>query len=162
MTLAASAPSWLAALFFLLLLLAAAEDAWRMEIADWTSGGVAAGALVAALLAGVNADLWQNLALSGAALGLGWLLFRLGGWGGGDVKLLVAAALWFDLSTGWRMLVMISLVGGTETIILLILRNLPWPETLRHRVLPLHHDEGIPYGIAIALGVASMVWWLRR
>ena len=162
MTLLASAPGWLAAVLFLLLLLAAAEDAWRMEIADWTSGAVAVAALIAAAVEGPETALWQNLLLATAALGFGWLLFRLDAWGGGDVKLLAASALWFDLSSGWKMLVTVSLVGGIETLIVLGLRRLPWSDAARNQALPLRKDEGIPYGIAIALGVALVGWWLLR
>lgn len=162
MTLVASAPGWLTAILLVLLLLAAAEDIWRMEIADWTNAAVAAGAIGAVALLGPEASLWQNLLLSVAVLGVGWLLFHVGAMGGGDVKLMAASALWFDMSSGWKMLVAISLAGGLETLILLGVRRLPWPEATRAKVLPLRKGEGIPYGIAIATGVALMIWWLRR
>jgi len=82
--------------------------------------------------------------------------------GGGDIKLLAASALWFDLSTGWRLLVAIAIAGGLETLILFGLRRLPWPAIIPQKVLLLRRREAIPYGIAIALGAALMTWWLRK
>jgi prepilin peptidase CpaA len=81
--------------------------------------------------------------------------------GGGDVKLLAACALWFDLASGWKTLVAIALAGGVEALAVLLLRRLPWPDPVRGQVLLLRRREGIPYGIAIALGVAVMAIWLR-
>ena len=82
--------------------------------------------------------------------------------GGGDVKLMAAAALWLDLSSGWKLFALIAIVGGIETLILLGLRHMRWSDETRSRHLPLRKGEGIPYGVAIALGVALMSWWLRR
>ena len=45
MNLLATAPDWLAAIFLFLLLIAAAEDGWRMQISNLTSGAIAIGAL---------------------------------------------------------------------------------------------------------------------
>jgi prepilin peptidase CpaA len=162
MNLLASAPGWLTAILLLLMLMAALEDAWRMEIADWTNGAVAASALAAVAVVGPAGGLWQNMLLCAAVLGVGTLLFQAGGMGGGDVKLMAASALWFDLSSGWKLFVLIAMVGGVETLILLGLRKLPWSEATRTRHLPLRQGEGIPYGIAIAVGVALACWWFRR
>ena len=161
MILIASSPAWLAALLLLLLVLAAIEDSWRMEINDWTSGAVALGAFIAIFLNGPVTGLWQNLLLFAAVLAAGTVLFNRGWMGGGDIKLMAAAALWFDLSSGWKLLVTIAIAGGIETLLILALRKLNWPERVRQKVLPLRHGEGIPYGIAIALGVAVMACWLR-
>jgi len=106
--------------------------------------------------------LWQNLALFAGVLVAGTAMFSRGWMGGGDVKLFAASALWFDLSTGWRLLVAIAIAGGLETLILIGLRRLPWPAWVPQRVLLLRRREGIPYGVAIALGVALMAWWLRK
>lgn len=161
MTLLASAPGWLAAVLFLLLLIAAVEDGWRTQISDWTSGAVAAGAFLAVAVDGPVIGLWENFVLLALVLVAGTFMFGRGWMGGGDIKLLAASALWFDLSSGWRLLVAIAIAGGIETVILLVLRRLPWPERLRDRVLLLRRRGAIPYGIAIALGVALMALWLR-
>lgn len=155
MTLLASAPGWLTAILFLLLLLAALEDLWRLQIEDWLSGGVALGALLGVAIDGPAVALWQNLLLFALVLGIGTLLFARGWMGGGDVKLLAACALWFDLGQGWKMLVAVAIAGGLESLLVMLLRLLPWPEPLRRRIAWLQRGEALPYGVAIAAG---MVW----
>ena len=161
MTLLASAPGWLAACLFLLLLLAALEDLWRLEIEDWLSAGIALGAFLALAIDGPVADLWENLLLFACVLGVGTLLFVRGWMGGGDVKLLAASALWFDLDQGWKMLVAVAIVGGIETLLVMLLRIFPWPERLRARLAVLRKDEAIPYGVAIAAGMAIIGFAIR-
>lgn len=153
MMLLTSAPGWLAAILFLLLLVAALQDIWQLEISNWICAAVAICAFLAMAIGGPIIDLWQNLALFGGVLGLGTLLFARGWMGGGDVKLLAASALWFDLDQGWKMLVAVALIGGLETLVVMLLRMLPWPPRIRHRFAAFRRDEGIPYGVAIAAGV---------
>lgn len=155
MTLLASAPGWLASILFLLLLLASLEDLWRLQIEDWLSGGVAVGAFVSLAVDGPAVGLWQNLLLSALVLGIGTLLFQRGWMGGGDVKLLAACVLWFDLAQGWKMLAAVAIAGGLEAVLIVMLRFLPWPESLRRRFAWLRKDEALPYGVAIAAG---MLW----
>ena len=154
MTLLASAPGWLASLLFLLLALAALEDLWRLEINNWLCGALAAGAFLAVAMNGPVGGLWQNLLLFAAVLGFGTLLFARGWMGGGDIKLLAACSLWFELDQGWKMLVAVAIAGGLETLLIMLLRSLPWPPSLRNRLLILKRGEEIPYGVAIAAGVA--------
>jgi prepilin peptidase CpaA len=153
MILLASAPTWLAAIFFLLLLLSALEDLWRLEIADWFSGGVAVGAFLALAMDGVAAGIWQNLLLFAGVLGLGTLMFVRGWMGGGDIKLLAASALWFNLDYGWKMLVAVAIAGGLEALAVMLLRLLPWPRSMRPKLAVLRRGEQLPYGVAIAIGV---------
>lgn len=155
MTLLASAPGWLAAFLFLLLMLAALEDLWRLQIEDWLSAGVALGALLAVAVDGPAIGLWQNLLLFALVLGFGTLLFVRGWMGGGDVKLLAACALWFDLGFGGKMLVAVALAGGLESLMIMLLRLFPWSDAQRRRVAWLRKDEALPYGVAIAAG---MLW----
>ncbi|WP_324805850.1 prepilin peptidase [Sphingomonas sp. LY29] len=158
---AALAPAWLAIFLLLVMAASAVEDTWRMEIEDWLSGAVAAGAIVATIVAGPTLGLWQNMLLALSVLAVGWWLFVRGAMGGGDVKLLTASALWFDLSSGWKMLVAVAIVGGLVTIVMIAVRHLPWPPTARTRVVSLRREEGIPYGSAIAAGVALSFGMLR-
>ena len=161
MKLLALAPDWLAFILLLLLLVAAAQDAWRLRISDWVSGAIAIGAFVALALDGPVAGLWQNFLLFAAVLAVGTFMFGRGWMGGGDIKLLAASALWFDLSNGWKLLVAIAIAGGIEALLIIILRRLPWSDKARNKALLLQRRGPIPYGIAIALGVALMGWWLR-
>lgn len=153
MTLLTSAPGWLTAILFLLLLVAALQDVWRLEISNWLCAAAAVGAFLAMAIGGPIIDLWQNLLLFAGMLGLGTLLFARGWMGGGDVKLLAASSLWFDLDQGWKMLVAVAIFGGLEALVVMLLRLLPWPSRIRQNVRSLTRDEGIPYGVAIAAGV---------
>lgn len=161
MSLLASAPYWLAFILFSLLLVAALQDGWKLQISDWLSGAIAVGALFAVVLQGPQLNLWQNFLLFAVVLAVGTFAFGRGWMGGGDIKLLAASALWFDLSDGWKLLVAIAIAGGIEAILIIILRRLPWSQALRDKVLLLKRGGPIPYGIAIALGVTLMGWWLR-
>ena len=154
MTLLASAPDWLAALLLLFLALAALEDLWRLEINDWVCAAIAGGAFLAVAMNGAAGGLWQNLLLFAAVLGIGTLLFVRGWMGGGDVKLLAACSLWFNLDHGWKMLVAVAIAGGLETLLVMFLRILPWPPSFRNALPALRRDEGIPYGVAIGAGIA--------
>ena len=154
MNLLVSAPGWLALIFFALLALAAIEDLWRLQINDWVCGAIAAGAFLAVAVGGPAGQLWENLLLFSLVLGLGTLLFVRGWMGGGDVKLLAASALWFNLDLGWKMLVAIAVAGGIEALLIMILRMLPWSPSARNGLSVLRRDEGIPYGVAIGAGIA--------
>ena len=161
MRLLVAAPDWLAATLLFLLVVAAIQDGWRLKIGDWTSGLIAIGAFVALAMDGPVSGLWQNFLLFAAVLAIGTFMFGRGWMGGGDIKLLAASSLWFNLSDGWKMLVAIAIAGGIETLIIMFVRRLPWPDKARVQALLLQRNGPIPYGIAIALGVALMGWWLR-
>lgn len=162
MNLAAQAPQWLAALFALLLVAAAAEDAARLRISNWTCGPILAGALVAIAIAGPEIGLWQNVVVFGTLLALGTLLFAGGKMGGGDVKLLATAGLWFDMSGGFRMLIWVLLAGGVLALLILAARTfIGWSDRVRARVRVLAPGSGIPYGVAIAAGALGTIATLR-
>ena len=161
MNLIAAAPLWLVALLILLMVVAAAEDAWRLRINNLVPAGVIVAAFVGVALAGPIVGLWQNLLLFVAVLVLGTFLFAKGWMGGGDIKLLAACALWFDVNSGWKMLVAVAIAGGIEAILVILLRLLPWPAPMREKIAIIRRRAGIPYGIAIAGGMGLMAWWLR-
>jgi len=161
MRLLVTAPDWVAALLLLLLVLASLQDAWQLRISDWISGLVAGFAFVALALDGPVSGLWQNFLLFAGVLAVGTFMFGRGWMGGGDIKLLAASTLWFNLSDGWRLLCAIAIAGGVEALVIMIVRRLPWSNAARSKVLLLSRRGLIPYGIAIALGVALMGWWLR-
>lgn len=158
MNLIALAPGWLLIALLVVLAAAAVEDGWRLQISDSFSLLVALGAVLAMLGTGVGLALWQNAALLLLVLLVGTLLFARGAMGGGDIKLLAASVLWFDWSAGWRMLVAVAIIGGLEAIIVMLIRMLPWPAAARARAALLRKAEPLPYGIAIAAGMALSVW----
>ena len=115
MNLAAEAPQWLALILAVLLVAAAAQDAVKLRISNITVLLVLAGAVVAAILAGPELRLWQNLVVFLALLAVGTPMFATGKLGGGDVKLLAVAGLWFDIRGALWMLIAVALavaIGG--------------------------------------------------
>lgn len=152
MNLAVEAPQWVALLFTVLLLAAAAEDAVRLRISNMTVLLVIVAAVIAAIVVGPALALWQNLAVFAALLMVGTPMFAAGKLGGGDVKLLAAVGLWFDLKGAVWMLLDVVLAGGVLAILIIALRSLGWSEKIRRRVVLLRPGGGIPYGVAIAAG----------
>ena len=143
MTIAAGAPGWLVALLFVLLALAAVEDGWRLRVSNLIVAGVAASGVAAIVLTHAGWDAWQPILLALALLAAGTPMFGAGWMGGGDVKLIAASGLWFTLSGGWRMLVMVAIAGGVLTVLILLIRLLPWSEPAKQRVVMLQRRGGI-------------------
>ena len=145
------------------LLVAAFTDLKSRRIANWLNGAIALGAPLfwwASEMA-LWPDIALQIAMATATFAVLSILFAIKAMGGGDVKLLTAAALWFDLSSGWKMLVAVAIVGGLVTIVMIAVRHLPWPATARTRIVSLRRDEGIPYGVAIAAGVGLSLSMMR-
>ena len=157
MNLAAAAPAWLVGLLLAILLAAAIEDGWRLRIANVFPVAILAGALVAAIFAGVPLALWQNAAMFTLLLAVGTFLFSARLLGGGDVKLLATSALWFGFSDGEKLLIAVALAGGLLAVVLLSIRPM-----IRQARWPLLQPKGgIPYGIAIAAGTAAVIGLTR-
>lgn len=153
------APSWLVVILLIVLIAAAAEDGWRLRISNAFPIVIIIGAFVAAILAGPTLSLWQNLLLFAATLTIGTFFFSADILGGGDVKLLATCGLWFNLSAGWKMLVAVAIAGGLIAILLISIRPI-FGRTNATWIL-LRPRGGIPYGIAIAAGAATMSVMLR-
>ena len=152
MNLAAEAPLWLALVFAILLLIAAAEDAMRLRISNVTVLLVIFAASAAAVIAGVQLGLWQNLVVFLVLVVAGTPLFAAGKLGGGDVKLLAAVGLWFSIKSAATMLIAVLLAGGVLALVVLVLRAVRWSDAARERAVILRPKGGIPYGVAIAAG----------
>lgn len=161
MTIAQAAPAWLVALLLLFLAIAAVEDGWRLRISNILVAAIALSGVAAIVIVGLGWAVWQPAVLMLALLAIGTPMFAAGWLGGGDVKLLAASGLWFTLSGGWRMLVMVAIAGGAVTLLILLLRRLPWSEQAKASAVALQRKGGIPYGIAIAMGVAATVLLAR-
>ena len=136
---------------------AACNDAVEFEIPNTASLGVA---LLYPLFVAVNPAsidwLWA-LAVAGAVFVASFFLFVLGRFGGGDVKLLTASALWAGPPLIVPMLVVMAMTGG-------ILALLVWVIHLLRRYRPASYGDvslttaayavpnRLPYGVAIAAG----------
>ena len=152
MNLIQTAPSWLLIILGLLLAAAAIEDAWRLRISNVTCLGVLASALVAMALAGFSLDLWQNGVNFLVLLFLGTLLFAAGKVGGGDVKLLAALGLWFNLAGVVWLLASVFLAGGVFALLFIVFRLIKGRKTGRAI-----GGAMIPYGLAIVAGAVFVI-----
>lgn len=126
-----------------LLVSAGIQDARTREIANWKNAAVALLAPVWWYANGL--DVWPDMALQvGGALAVFLVFlvaFHFGMMGGGDVKLIVALALWLPFPAFLTMLMVMSIAGGVVTIVMMIDRA--WKK-----------NEGqveVPYGVAIAI-----------
>lgn len=144
-----------------LMIAAGAGDALTMRIPNWLTGLVAVAFLPAALAAGMTPLAAAMHAACGAAVLLaGFLLFSLGLIGGGDAKLMAAAALWFGYPQVVAFLLYTSLAGGVLALCAVIWALIRWQASIwgLSRGPPLNTlRPEIPYGLAIAAG-AVVAW----
>jgi len=69
------------------------------------------------------------------------LLFTIGAWGGGDVKLSAALLLWLPWADAAAAALIMAVAGGVLALLML---------PFGRRAI----DRGVPYGVAIAVGAA--------
>ena len=158
----------------LLVFPAAMAFAGAMDLLTMTIPNRISLALVAAfaLLAPFSGIDWQVLLINHVGVGLavlaaGILLFSLGWMGGGDAKLLAAAALWLGSDHMMNFMFGVSVLGGVLSLVILGYRyyipaaavvSPPWAVRLHTQ------GTGIPYGIAIsgaALAVYPATQWFH-
>lgn len=150
----------LLATFPIALLAAALSDLQRFIIPNWISLTLVAGFAVAfagaALMGELGLlDLAGHLGVGLGGFAIGFALWACGVWGGGDGKLLAAAALWFDPSSAGHMLLTIAMAGGAAALIGLALyaaRNVLIMVPVIGRLPFEKYARTIPYGAPIAAG----------
>jgi prepilin peptidase CpaA len=155
-------------LFPALMAFAASSDIFTMTISNRVSLALVAGFLVLALLGGMGLyDIALHAAAGLTVLVIAFACFAMGWVGGGDAKVVSAAALWFGFEHLMNFLLYASLFGGALTLLLLQFRQWPLPYALAGQtwLLRLHSKESrIPYGIALAIG-ALMIYpetdWIK-
>jgi prepilin peptidase CpaA len=140
---------------------AAASDLLTMTIPNRVSLVLIAAFLALAPLAGLGwPAFWQHLAVGGAVLVVGIVMFGLRIFGGGDAKLLAVASLWLGLDHLGLFLGYTAILGGVLCTVVLLYRHLV-PATvlpLPDWALRLHSPKsGVPYGVAIG-GAALLVY----
>jgi prepilin peptidase CpaA len=126
-----------------LLVSAGIEDARTREIANWKNAAIAL--LAPAWWYANGLDFWPDMAVqvgvAVAVFAILLLVFHFGLMGGGDVKLIVALALWLPLPTFLSMLMVMSIAGGVVTLVMMLDRAI---KKTRDQV-------EVPYGVAIAI-----------
>lgn len=148
-----------AAIFIILplcLAIAAFTDLFTMTIPNHIPAIALAAFLVIAPFSGLG---WHEIGMSllaGAAVfAVCFTLFAMNVMGGGDAKLLTAAAVWFGFGAPlMTFLVYVAYIGGILTLVILLLRAKS--STVLAMGLPIPHSlllaKKVPYGIAIAIG----------
>jgi prepilin peptidase CpaA len=126
-----------------LLVSAGIEDARTREIANWKSATIALLAPIGWFASGLQPwpDMAMQIAVALAVFAVFLAVFHFGLMGGGDVKLIVALALWLPFSAFVMMLMVMSIAGGIVTIVMIIER----------RIARNSNEIEIPYGVAIAI-----------
>ncbi len=134
---------------------AGAMDLFTMTIPNRVSLAMVVAFFIAAPFSGMSLGAVAGHAGAGMTmLVIGFGMFTLGWLGGGDAKLLAAAALWigFDQLLGY--LILVTVAGGMLAVAILTYRSLAPPLWLCTQAWAVRlHDKssGIPYGIALAV-----------
>lgn len=138
---------------------AGAMDLLTMTIPNRVSVALVAAFFVIALAIGMPAGtVMMHMAAGLLVLAAGIVLFAVGGFGGGDAKLLAAGALWIGLDNLLAYLIWVTLFGGVLALAIVAYRKFPadaypipdWARRLHAR------GTGIPYGIAISAAAMYM------
>jgi prepilin peptidase CpaA len=138
---------------------AAASDLLTMTIPNRLSVALVLAFLVIAPVAGLTwQDILAHIGVGAAMLVAGFAMFAMGWMGGGDAKLLAAAALWLGGDPIMLFLGYATIFGGILAVVILVYRSLPAEALpLPGWALRLHAKGGsIPYGIAIAAGALAV------
>ncbi|MEE2690499.1 MAG: prepilin peptidase [Pseudomonadota bacterium] len=149
-------PFLILAVFPAALLIAAANDLYEFKIPNWISL-----TLIAAYVAGAAAlgapwqTLVEGLLVGAAALTIGFALFALRIFGGGDAKLLAAVAPWIGAAGMLSFLFNVAFAGGVLAVALILFRKTPALPIYAQApwIMRLHsRPKDIPYAVAIAAG----------
>ena len=139
-----------------------------------TIGAALAGLIFQAAFYGLNG---LGSGLLGLLLGF-FLLFPvylMGGMGAGDVKALAALGAWLGPSLTLMLFIYMAIAGGLVALGVLLYKGLLWvkirqgwsyliswilvrPTGLSPGPAPKAEVKGIPYGVAIALGMVVLFW----
>lgn len=147
-------------IFRALLMLGCAVGVWfdirERRLPNWLCGVLVVGGLIAAFVTGGTNGLFLHALHMILALMAGAGLFALGMIGGGDAKFYAAIAAWFDLNRVWALALTIVISGSLMAIGWLTTRRLVGkPVRASANASPEHK---LPYGVAIALGAAALIW----
>lgn len=149
------------------LIFAGISDAMSFTIPNKVSLVLVVGFCLLVPFSGLSAAAIGGHVLVGfVALVMGFVLFARGYLGGGDVKIIAAAALWLGAEHVVPFLVVTAFFGGALSVFILYMRNWPLPSFLHGQRWLLSWQCGqaaVPYGIAIGLAglaVYPQTHWL--
>ena len=158
-----SFPFLIVAAFVLLEATAAVYDLWTLTIPNPLAYGIAALFFITGALDPGSVAWLSHIGAGLIVLVVTVVLFHYQIFGGGDVKLYAATALWFGLSELPMLLLAVGIAGLVTAFVLLPLRRaLPplltlLPERIHVRLLrSFREGEGVPYGVAIAISAIGL------
>jgi len=143
------------AVFAALLIYAACSDIAKLIIPNWVSIALTALFVPAALATGMPlAQIGLHLLFGIGVLVVGFFLFQANIIGGGDAKLLAAAAVWTGFPAFAPFIIWTAVAGGLLALALLaarfFLKQAETNPSFVNRLLK--QQNGIPYGVAIMAG----------
>lgn len=141
--------------FSVLMLYAAYSDLRAYTLPNFISLLLIAGfvLIVAITLPPLSLIGW-HVGVAVIAFAIGFGMFAMGQFGGGDVKVIAALGLWFGPNNFLAFLTLMALLGGLLAVILILFRRVKISERWLENpsIRGLHSPEnGIPYGVAIAI-----------
>src|SRR5688572_27696722 len=105
---------------------AGAMDLLTMTIPNRITLGLALAFLPAAAVMGLApSEILMHVAAGALVLVIGIALFAVGGFGGGDAKLLAAGALWIGMDGLLSYLLLVTLFGGLLSLVVVLYRRYP-------------------------------------
>ncbi|HYE43996.1 MAG TPA: prepilin peptidase [Caulobacteraceae bacterium] len=146
-------------LFAALVIAGALSDVATMTIPNWISGVLVVAFFPAALAAGLPVgEVAGHVGVGFVALLLGMVMFALRWIGGGDAKLMAAAALWLGVAGTPQFLLWTGITGGLFALLLMQARAVGQVYVGRAprwvgRLLEPKGD--IPYGVALCAGALA-------
>jgi len=148
---------------FAVTIYAAYSDWRRFSIPNYISLILVALYPVAVFTAPFEIDWLVSLAISGGIFAIGFGLFAVGIFGGGDVKFLTALSLWAGLPVILPFLVFVALAGGVLAIVIIgreaVRQSLERGAFILGLRASLRTRTPVPYGVAIALGSISIFFY---
>lgn len=132
----------------------ALHDIATLTIPNWVNASIAALGISALIIAGLGwqASAW-HVGIGLIAFIASFVLFSFGIYGGGDAKMIPAVVLWMGPDAIVTFIFWMAIAGGAIALIGTAARYAPLPANAPGWVSnALCRSEGVPYGVAIAIG----------
>jgi prepilin peptidase CpaA len=154
-------------LFPLLMIAAGAGDALSMRIPNWLTGSIALAFLPMAVATAMPLEaVGLHVAVGIGLFVVGFVMFSLGLFGGGDAKLLAAAGLWLGWPDVVSFLVMTAFAGGALALAVGAWSMVSMSSEIHEGSLYKRFGKikpNVPYGYAFAVGAILAFpdsWWM--
>lgn len=135
-------------------------DMTRYRIPNWLVFGVLLAYPIGILGFNMQVDWLNGLYGLGVMFAIGYVIFALNAMGGGDIKLLIACALWVGLKNLAEFGFLVAIFGGVFALLIWISRRVLALTPQNPDKLPriLKKGEPMPYGVAIAVAFAWLMY----